>query len=378
MPKRIAVIAGDGIGPEITTQAVRALEQAGRVFGRAFEFVGLPAGGAAVDSHGVPLPEETLEACRRCDAILLGAVGGPCWDHLDRELRPESGLLALRKELGLFANIRPVRLHEQLRDASPLKSRVTASGIDLCIVRELTGGIYFGRRGSFRGCEGREAFDTESYTEAEIRRLARVTFALARKRRRSVVSVDKANVLESSRLWRAVMTEESSAWPDVRLDHMLVDNAAMQLIRDPGRFDVIAASNMFGDILSDEAAMLTGSIGLLPSSSLGEGRRGLYEPIHGSAPDIAGCDTANPLAAILSAALMLRLSFDMEAEAAAVEAAVGRALKRGLRTADIMSQGRIRVGTREMGEYVAQEIGAAAEEPERPARGTAVPREENP
>ena len=357
MRRRIAVLPGDGIGPEIVGQALRVLDAVAQTFGHEFETSSHPMGGCAIDALGDPLPPSTLAACRESDAVLLGAVGGPSWDHLDGSQRPESGLLRLRAELGLYANLRPAFLHRTLRDASPLKDEITARGVDMVIVRELTGGIYFGRRGTSRGPSGREAFDTETYHEDEIRRIARVGFELARKRRRRVTSVDKANVLDSSRLWRAVVTETAADFPDVACEHLYVDNAAMQIIRDPSRFDVVIASNLFGDILSDEAAMLTGSIGLLPSASLNGSGRGLYEPIHGSAPDIAGQDRANPIATILSAAMMLRLSFALEDEAASVERAVDAVLTRNVRTPDIAGPGSTRVGTREMGRLIAEAVG---------------------
>jgi 3-isopropylmalate dehydrogenase len=357
MNKNITILPGDGIGPEIVAQAVLALGRVGDEFGHRFEVAAMPAGGISIDETGDPMPDMTIEACRNGDAVLLGAVGGPRWDGLEGHKRPEAGLLRIRRELGLFANIRPAVLHEALKEASPLRPDITARGVDILIVRELTGGMYFGRRGTASGPNGREAFDTESYNEVEIRRIARTAFSLARGRGRRVVSVDKANVLDSSRLWRSVVIEASAEYPDVTLEHMLVDNAAMQIVRDPSRFDVLLTSNMFGDILSDEASVVTGSIGMLPSASLGEGSFGLYEPIHGSAPDIAGRDLANPIATILSAAMMLRHSFGMATEAAGVEAAVSRVLERGFRTADIMSPGMERIGTRAMGRMIADEIG---------------------
>jgi 3-isopropylmalate dehydrogenase len=356
MRKKIVLLPGDGIGPEIIAQAVSVLARIGARFGHEFEMSVRPAGGSAIDEAGDPMPSSTVDACRESDAVLLGAVGGPRWDRLEGHNRPEAGLLRIRKELGLFANLRPAVLHDSLKSASPLRGDITARGVDILIVRELTGGLYFGRRGRSEGPSGREAFDTESYNEREIRRIARVGFGLASVRRRKVTSVDKANVLESSRLWREVVVEESANHPDVVLEHMLVDNAAMQIVRDPSQFDVLLTSNMFGDILSDEASVVTGSIGMLPSASLGGAPPGLYEPIHGSAPDIAGRDLANPVAMILSAAMMLRHSFGLEDEAKAVEAAVSRVLAGGFRTADIMSPGMIRIGTKEMGSRIAREI----------------------
>jgi 3-isopropylmalate dehydrogenase len=337
---KIGLVRGDGIGPEIVRAGVRVLDAVGD-----FEYVELLAGGCAIDETGAPLPEATVEAAKSCDAVLLGAVGGPKWDNLPGHLRPERALLGLRAALGLYANLRPAALYPELADACPLK---TAGGFDMVIVRELTGGIYFGERGRRAGKLGREAYDTECYSETEIRRIGRVAFDLAMKRGKRLVSVDKANVLESSRLWREVIHELAAAYPEVQLSDMLVDNCAMQLVRNPGQFDVMVTSNMFGDILSDEASMLTGSIGMLPSASLGEGARGLYEPIHGSAPDIAGKGVSNPIATILSVAMMLRLSLGMPGEAARVEGAVAAAIRDGLRTADLAAPGAPAVGTEQM------------------------------
>lgn len=356
MDYKIAVLPGDGIGPEVMEQTLLVLEQVGRKFNHSFRFKKLLAGGCAIDATGSPLPDETLEECRKSDAVLLGAVGGPKWDNLPGDKRPEAGLLGLRAGLGLFANLRPAILNKELRDACPLKSEIIGESMDIMVVRELTGGIYFGQRGRRAGKMGEEAFDTECYSVGEVERIARVAFETARKRRLKVTSVDKANVLESSRLWREVVTRVARDYPDVTLEHMYVDNAAMQLVRNPKQFDVIVTSNMFGDILSDEASMITGSIGMLPSASLGEGNFGLYEPIHGSAPDIAGQDKANPLATILSAAMMLRYTMQLEEEARAVENAVNKVLEEGYRTADIMSPGKNLVGTREMGRLVAERI----------------------
>lgn len=358
MKKQITLLPGDGIGPEIIAQAVLVLDEIASAFGHEFVLDPRPFGGCAIDAAGDPFPAATLEACRRADAVLLGAVGGPSWDHLAGDRRPEAGLLRLRRELGLFANLRPASLNPALAEASPLRPDIMSQGIDLLIVRELTGGIYFGRRGTANGPAGREAFDTESYNEEEVRRISRVAFDLARRRRRAVTSVDKANILDSSRLWRAVVNETANDYPDVALDHMYVDNAAMQIVRNPGRFDVIVTSNMFGDILSDEASMVTGSIGMLPSASLGAPGPAVYEPIHGSAPDIAGRDLANPAATILSVAMMLRHSFGFDSEARTVEAAVTDVLARGFRTADIMSPGMTPVGTRAMGRSVADAVRA--------------------
>ncbi len=335
MSYRIALVPGDGIGPEIVDSACRTLERIGERFGRSFAYTTYPAGGCAIDACGAPLPQSTVRGCLQSDAVLLGAVGGPKWDALPGHLRPERALLGLREALSLYANIRPAKLYAALRDACPLRSDLSAAGFDLVIVRELTGGIYFGERGRSAGSRGVEAYDTERYSEQEIRRIGLVAFETAMKRGKRLVSVDKANVLESSRLWREVMHELAARYPQVALSDMLVDNAAMQLVRNPAQFDVIVTSNMFGDILSDEASQITGSIGMLPSASLGDQRLGLYEPIHGSAPDIAGTGKANPIATVLSAAMMLRYSLDLAPEADALEAAVLSALNDGCRTADI-------------------------------------------
>ncbi|MDI9515259.1 MAG: 3-isopropylmalate dehydrogenase [Clostridiaceae bacterium] len=356
MEYRIAVLPGDGIGPEVTEQTLLVLERIGEKFNHRFQFQKLLAGGCAIDAIGNPLPEETLEACRKSDAVLLGAVGGPKWDNLPGDRRPEAGLLGLRGGLGLFANLRPAILNKELRDACTLRPDIIGESMDIMVVRELTGGIYFGERGRRSGKMGEEAFDTESYSVGEVERIARLAFEIARKRSKKVTSVDKANVLESSRLWREVVLRVAKDFPDVALDHMYVDNAAMQLVRNPKQFDVIVTTNMFGDILSDEASMITGSIGMLPSASLGEGEFGMYEPIHGSAPDIAGKDMANPLATILSAAMMLRYTMHLEKEAKAVEDAVNKVLEEGYRTGDIMSPGKKQVGTSEMGRLVAERI----------------------
>ncbi len=348
---KIAVLAGDGIGPEIIAQAVRVLE-ALRSDGLKLELEQGLLGGCAIDATGEPFPEATRELALAADAIILGAVGGPQYDTLSRQLRPEQGLLAIRKALNLFANFRPAVLHPELADASTLKPEVVA-GLDILIVRELTGDIYFGEP---RGIETRRGqrvgYNTMIYSEMEIRRIARVAFQAARKRHRRLCSVDKMNVLECTQLWRDVVTDTAAEYPDVELSHMLVDNAAMQLVRDPRQFDVLVTGNMFGDILSDEASMLTGSIGMLPSASLDACNKGLYEPIHGSAPDIAGKDVANPLATILSAAMMLRYTFDQEAGAARIENAVKEVLAQGYRTADIYQPGMKKVGTAAMGDAV--------------------------
>ena len=334
----IAVIPGDGIGPEIMADTTEVLKKVGEKFGHEFIFTEYDAGGAAIDKFGEPLPQETVDGCLASDSVLFGAVGGPKWDDQPNALRPEKALLGLRKKLGLYTNLRPAAIQPALKEACLLRPDVAAQGFDLMIVRELTGGIYFGERG--RSEDGRTAYDTETYSVQEIERVARRAFETARRRRKHVTSVDKANVLESSRLWReTVHRVGASEYPDVRLDDMYVDNAAMQLIRDPSFFDVVVTSNMFGDILSDEASQITGSIGLLASASLGESQRGMYEPIHGSAPDIAGTGLANPIAAILSAAMMLRYSFDLAEEAGCIESAVSEALAKGYRTKDIAQAG---------------------------------------
>ena len=349
---KIAVLPGDGIGPEIVKQAVKVLKSLGRD-GLSLEMEEAPIGGAGYDAAQDPLPQKTLALANASDAVLLGAVGGPKYDTLPRPMRPEQGLLRIRKELGLFANLRPALLYEELANASSLKTEIVA-GLDIMILRELTGDIYFGQpRGTRKTDNGeREGFDTMKYSESEIRRIAHVGFGIARKRGRKLCSVDKANVLDTSILWREVVIEVAKDYPDVELSHMYVDNAAMQLVRAPKQFDVILTGNMFGDILSDEASMLTGSIGMLPSASLNATNKGLYEPIHGSAPDIAGRNVANPLATILSTAMMMRYTFGEEAAAVRIESAVKRVLKQGLRTADIYEAGMKKVGTEEMGEAV--------------------------
>ena len=356
MDFKLAVIPGDGIGPEIMEQTTKILDRVGGLYGHHFDFCRLLAGGNAIDAAGEPLPEETVEACKKSDAVLLGAVGGPKWDAMPGHLRPEKALLGLRGRLGLYANLRPALLNRELREACPLKPEIIGEGIDIMVVRELTGGIYFGERGRREGSKGREAYDTEAYSVGEVERIARIAFELSRKRRKKVTSVDKANILESSRLWREVVTDVSKDYPDVELCHMYVDNAAMQLVKNPNQFDVIVTTNMFGDILTDEASMITGSIGMLPSASLGRGSFGMYEPIHGSAPDLAGQDRANPIATLLSAAMMLRYTLNLEKEAGAIEDAVNKALKEGYRTGDIMSRGKTLVGTRKMGQLIADRI----------------------
>lgn len=358
MQKNIAVIKGDGIGPEIVDEAIKVLKKAAEVYSHVFNFKEALMGGFAVDSCGTPLPKETVDICKQSDSVLLGAVGGQKWDSLPSELRPEKGLLGIRKALGLYVNLRPATVHYALRDASPLKSSVIGEKLDLVIVRELTGGIYFGKRGHLLANGVETAFDTEEYSEKEIRRIADKAFELARLRRKKVTSVDKANVLETSRLWRKIMHEYSKKNQDIEYNDMLVDNAAMQLVKNPSQFDVLVTSNMFGDILSDEASMITGSIGMIPSASLGDESFGLYEPIHGSAPDIAGKNIANPMATILSAAMMLRISFGLLEEADAIENAVEKALSQNYRTNDIKSgaSGEVILTTSEMGDKIAEFI----------------------
>jgi 3-isopropylmalate dehydrogenase len=357
----MTVIPGDGIGPEIVREARKVLDQVGRVYGHSFNYTEILMGGCSIDAYGVPLTEEALETAGKSDAALLGAVGGDVgnsrWYDVAPNLRPEAGLLAIRKGLGLFANIRPAYLYKELAEACPLKKEIIGDGFDMVIMRELTGGLYFGDRYT-REVDGvMTAVDTLTYNEKEIRRIAVKAFDIAMKRRKKVTSVDKANVLDSSRLWRKVVEEVAGDYPEVELSHMLVDNCAMQLVMNPGQFDVILTENMFGDILSDEASMITGSIGMLSSASMNESKFGLYEPSHGSAPDIAGKDMANPIATILSAAMLLRYSFDLDREADAIENAVQAVLTEGYRTGDIMSEGCVRVGTCKMGDLIAQRIG---------------------
>ena len=336
MELNIALLKGDGIGPEIVDSAVAVLEKTASKFGHKFNFTPYLIGGCAVDETGLPLPQETVDGCLASDSVLLGAVGGPKWDGLAGDIRPEKALLGIRSAMGLYTNLRPAKLYPALRGASPLKDEIVGGGFDILIVRELTGGIYFGDRGYREGKYGTEAFDTEAYSVTEIQRIGKAAFEAAMKRGKRLCSVDKANVLESSRLWRRTMHELSEQYPEVEYRDMFVDNAAMQLVRDPKQFDVIVTSNMFGDILSDEASQITGSIGMLASASLGASKRGLYEPIHGSAPDIAGTNAANPIATILSGAMMLRYSFGLAKEADTIEAAVDKALNDGHRTADLM------------------------------------------
>lgn len=355
MEYKIALVKGDGIGPEIVDSAVRVLEKIGRKFGHTFHCTPYLAGGCAIDATGIPLPQETVDGCLAADSVLLGAVGGPKWDKNPGDLRPEKALLGLRAALGLFTNLRPAKIYPALAGDCPLRPDIVADGFDMVMVRELTGGIYFGERGRRDGKYGPEAYDTEAYSVMEIERIARVAFETARKRRKNVISIDKANVLETSRLWRETVHRIAEEYPDVTCTDMLVDNAAMQLVRNPAQFDVVVTTNMFGDILSDEASQITGSIGLLPSASLGSTKRGLYEPIHGSAPDIAGQNKANPIATILSAAMMLRYSFDLGAEADAIEAAVDKVLNKGLRTADL-GGGEASLGCTEMADAILAEL----------------------
>ena len=360
MEHKIALIRGDGIGPEIVTEAKKVLDKVCEKYSHSFTYSEVLLGGASIDVHGVPLTEEAIAQAKSSDAVLMGSIGGDAktspWYRLEPSRRPEAGLLAIRKELNLFANLRPAYLYNELKAACPLRDEIIGDGFDMIIVRELTGGLYFGERKTTEEDGVRKAVDTLTYNENEIRRIAVKAFEIAGKRRKKVTSVDKANVLDSSRLWRSVVEEVAADYPDVTLEHMLVDNCAMQLVRDPKQFDVILTENMFGDILSDEASMVTGSIGMLSSASLNETKFGLYEPSHGSAPDIAGQNKANPIATILSAAMMLRFSLDMDEEADAIEAAVQKVLTEGYRTGDIMSEGCTLVGTKEMGDLIAAAI----------------------
>ena len=360
MNLKIGVIKGDGIGPEIVTEAMKVLNKVAEVYGHTCDYTQLLMGGASIDVHGVPLTDETIAEAKACDAVLMGSIGGDAktspWYKLEPSKRPEAGLLKIRKGLGLFANIRPAYLFEQLADACPLKKEIIGNGFDMVIMRELTGGVYFGARSTEEKDGELYAVDSMPYSEHEIRRIAIKGFEIAMKRRKKLVSVDKANVLDTSRLWRKVVNEVAKDYPEVEVSHMLVDNCAMQLVMNPGQFDVVLTENMFGDILSDEASMITGSIGMLSSASLNESKFGLYEPSHDSAPDIAGKDIANPLATILSAAMLLRYSCDLDKEALAVEAAVRQVLADGYRTGDIMSDGCTKVGTTQMGDLVAERI----------------------
>jgi len=358
---KITCIPGDGIGPEIVNEAKKVLNRVSAVYGTEFEYTDILMGGASIDVHGVPLTDEAIETAKSADAVLMGSIGGDTttspWYKLEPSLRPEAGLLKIRKALNLFANLRPAYLYKELAEACPLKEDVAAKGFDIMIMRELTGGLYFGERRTYEENGLRTALDTLTYNEMEIRRIAIKAFEIARKRNKKVTSVDKANVLDSSRLWRAVVNEVAKDYPDVELSHMLVDNCAMQLVKDPAQFDVILTENMFGDILSDEASMITGSIGMLSSASLNESKFGLYEPSHGSAPDIAGKNLANPIATILSAAMMLRFSLDRDREATAIEKAVEQVLKEGYRTGDIYTEGCKKLSCSEMGDMIASRIG---------------------
>lgn len=360
MNLKIGIIRGDGIGPEVVTEAVKVLDKVAEIYGHTCDYTELLMGGASIDVHGVPLTDETIAQAKECDAVLMGSIGGDAktspWYQLEPSLRPEAGLLKIRKELNLFANLRPAILYDELKGACPLKEEITEGGFDLLIMRELTGGLYFGERKTVEEDGVMTAYDSLTYNENEIRRIAKRAFDVAMKRRKQVISVDKANVLDSSRLWRKVVEEVAKDYPEVTLTHMLVDNCAMQLVKDPKQFDVVLTENMFGDILSDEASMVTGSIGMLASASLNETKFGLYEPSGGSAPDIAGKGIANPIATILSAAMMLRYSFDLDQEADAMEQAVEQVLKEGCRTIDIMSEGKTQIGTKEMGDRIADLI----------------------
>lgn len=358
MEFNIGVIKGDGIGAEVINETLKVLDVISKKYGHKFNYEEIIAGGAAIDATNgtTALLDESLEICKKMDAVLLGAVGGPKWDNLSGKVRPEQALLALRGGLSLYCNLRPALLYEPLKNSSPLKDSIIGDGIDICVVRELTGGIYFGKRELVTNGENQVARDIEQYSTLEVERIARIAFDIARKRNKKITSVDKANILESSRLWRRVVQKVHKEYQDIELNHMYVDNAAMQLVRDPKQFDVILTSNMFGDILSDEASMITGSIGMLPSASLGDGSFGMYEPIHGSAPDIAGFNIANPLATILSAAMMLKFSFSLENEALAIENAVLNVLSKGYRTGDINSEGMRLVSTSDMGKLVCEHI----------------------
>lgn len=352
MKMNIALVKGDGIGPDIVDEGVKVLNVVCEKFGHEIKYTEVLAGGAAIDATGVPLPQESIDACKASDSVLLGAVSGPKWDKVDSALRPEKALLGLRSSLNLFCNLRPAIMYPQLKDACPLKDEIVGDGLDLMVVRELTGGIYFGKRDR----DETSAYDTLSYSVEEVERIARKAFEIAMVRNKKLTSIDKANILNSSQLWRDVVEEVAKDYPEVEVNHLYVDNAAMQLVRDPRQFDVIVTTNMFGDILSDEASQITGSIGMLPSASLSKTTLGMYEPIHGSAPDIAGKDLANPIATILSIAMMLRYSFSLEKEAKAIEEAVGKVLDKGYRTGDIYSDGMKKVGTKEMGSLIAAAV----------------------
>lgn len=356
MNKKIAVLSGDGIGPEIIAQAIKVLDKTGKKYGHIFEYAFVDIGGCCIDKHGVPITEEGMQVCKSSDSVLLGAVGGPKWDSCPVKIRPEKALLAVRHELGLFANLRPTKLFAPLASSSPLKGEIVDRGIDLVIVRELTGGVYFGEKKTEDVDGEKKATDIMAYSEHEIERIGRVAFEAAMKRNKKIASVDKANVLETSRLWRKVMHKLAEEYPQVEYCDILVDNMAMQLIKDPTRFDVVVTENMFGDILSDEASMLTGSIGMMPSASLSNTNLGMYEPIHGSAPDIAGLDIANPIGTVLSVAMMLRYSFNMTAEADNIEKAVDCVINGGYRTTDIMQTGKIMLSCSQMGDIIAENI----------------------
>ncbi len=358
MEFRIAVVKGDGIGPEIVTEAMKTLDVLGEKFGHTFHFTECYAGGNAIDKFGIPLPQETLDICKASDSILLGAVGGPKWDSVPAEKRPEKALLGLRSNLGLFVNLRPAQMHAALADACPIKKEIIGDGFDIMVCRELTGDVYFGTHARRQSPLGETGWDDMNYSVSEVERIGRVGFELAMKRGKKVTSVDKSNVLETSRVWRETMHRVAKDYPEVEYQDMYVDNCAMQLVRDPGQFDVIITGNLFGDILSDEASMITGSIGMLPSASMGETSLGMYEPIHGSAPDIAGKGIANPIATILSTAMMMRYSFNLPEEADAIEAACEKALNDGYRTADIAKPGESVLSTSEMGEIVRQNLRA--------------------
>lgn len=356
MKYNIAVIPGDGIGPEVINEAIKVLDAVGGKYGHEFNYTQVLAGGAAIDAAGECLPQETIDIAKKSDAVLLGAVGGPKWDSLPGDKRPERALLGIRKELGLFANLRPAIMFDELKDACPIRPEKVEGGLDLLVVRELTGGIYFGERGYKDTNMGKAAYDIEQYSEGEVKRIAEVALDMAMKRNKKVTSVDKANVLESSRLWRKTVAEVAKNYPEVELENFYVDNTAMQLVYNPKQFDVIVTSNIFGDILSDEASMITGSLGMLPSASLAEGNFGMYEPVHGSAPDIAGTGKANPMATILSAAMMLKYTFGLSDEADAIESAVKKTLAAGYRTPDIMSEGKTPATTEQIGSLIAQNI----------------------
>lgn len=353
---RLAVIKGDGIGPEVVDCAIEVLNAIGKKYNHTFEYQEVLAGGIAYDTYGEPLPQKTLEVCKESDAVILGAVGGPKWDDLPGDIRPEAALLGLRKGLGLYANIRPAILFEALLDACPLKPEIIGGGMDICVVRELTGGIYFGERGYKETEMGKSAYDVMIYSEKEVERIAKIAFEMAGKRNKKVTSVDKANILESSRLWRKTVEKVAKNYPDIELNHLYVDNAAMQLVRYPKQFDVIVTGNMFGDILSDEASMITGSIGMLPSASLGDNNKGMYEPVHGSAPDIAGQGKANPIATIMSVAMLLKYSLNLNEESKDIEEAVKKALNEGYRTSDIANKGEKSISTEDMTKVILDNI----------------------